>query len=132
MSINPTTALFILLCAIDELPIVSNIDGCLGHVYGCCVGFVWNQQERACVKCQNGYSGINCSEICQYPNYGEDCQNECNCTQEMCDPSKGCQDISTGNAHFSMAPDPNSDVLMFVQLLFLSLFGLLSFYMDTF
>ncbi|XP_062615249.1 uncharacterized protein LOC134276981 isoform X2 [Saccostrea cucullata] len=96
MSINPTAALFILLCAFDDLPIVSNMDGCFGHAYACCVGFVWNQEERACVKCQNGYSGINCSEICQYPNYGEDCQNECKCTQEMCDHSKGCQDISTG------------------------------------
>ncbi|XP_062610792.1 uncharacterized protein LOC134272589 [Saccostrea cucullata] len=91
MFINAIAALFILLFAIDGLPTVSNMDGCGGHAYGCCEGFIWNTEKRECVKCQNGYSGVNCSEICDYPNYGEDCQNECHCTQDICDHRKGCQ-----------------------------------------
>lgn len=47
--------------------------------------------------CIPGYSGINCTSLCPYPQYGVDCQRECNCSKDMCDVSTGCQQITTGN-----------------------------------
>lgn len=47
--------------------------------------------------CMPGYSGVNCSLQCPYPSYGVNCQKICNCIQELCDVSTGCQQTTTGN-----------------------------------
>lgn len=46
-----------------------------------------------------GYSGVNCTSLCPYPQYGVDCQQECNCSKEMCNVSTGCNSPSTGNIY---------------------------------
>lgn len=43
-----------------------------------------------------GYIGINCTTVCPYPTYGHRCQGLCDCNEEMCDVSNGCEPITTG------------------------------------
>lgn len=43
-----------------------------------------------------GYSGINCSTACPYPAYGHNCQGVCDCDEDMCNVSTGCEQIITG------------------------------------
>ena len=40
--------------------------------------------------CLPGYLGWNCSEICPHPNYGSECQEECECEERLCDVATGC------------------------------------------
>ncbi|XP_022295661.2 uncharacterized protein LOC111105593 isoform X2 [Crassostrea virginica] len=40
--------------------------------------------------CPVGLFGPNCSLPCRYPNYGLECQMECNCTDEVCHHATGC------------------------------------------
>ncbi|XP_062596687.1 uncharacterized protein LOC134258149 [Saccostrea cucullata] len=44
------------------------------------------------IQCPLGYTGLNCSMECRYPGYGKSCQEQCNCSQELCDISTGCPD----------------------------------------
>lgn len=46
--------------------------------------------------CTPGYSGVNCSLPCPYPSYGVDCQQSCNCIQNLCDVSTGCMNSNKG------------------------------------
>lgn len=46
--------------------------------------------------CMPGYSGINCTDICPYPSYGERCQKYCECSNDTCDASTGCGTFTTG------------------------------------
>lgn len=46
--------------------------------------------------CMPGYHGINCTFVCPYPSYGHGCQGLCDCNEDMCDVSNGCQPIATG------------------------------------
>lgn len=46
-------------------------------------------------ECPLGYHSFNCSEICKFPTYGEDCQHVCNCSLELCSHRVGCE-ISNG------------------------------------
>lgn len=43
-----------------------------------------------------GYFGWNCSIRCHYPNYGVDCQEICDCYEDLCDISVGCILRTTG------------------------------------
>lgn len=43
------------------------------------------------VGCPTGYFGQNCSKPCVYPSFGERCQGECKCTEEMCNIITGCK-----------------------------------------
>lgn len=48
--------------------------------------------------CLLGYTGRECSFQCQYPSYGQDCYNTCDCLKESCDFMFGCKHASdTGN-----------------------------------
>lgn len=40
--------------------------------------------------CPIGYHSINCSEICSFPSFGEDCQDICKCDIGLCDFRFGC------------------------------------------
>lgn len=46
--------------------------------------------------CMLGYDGINCTNSCPYPAYGEGCQGICYCEKDMCDVSTGCEPNTTG------------------------------------
>lgn len=39
--------------------------------------------------CPAGFYGRKCA-ACRYPNYGERCQQKCNCPEEFCDHIEGC------------------------------------------
>lgn len=41
------------------------------------------------------YIGLNCNSACPYPTYGDRCQELCDCSNEKCDVSTGCRDLST-------------------------------------
>ena len=41
--------------------------------------------------CPVGYHGIGCKTPCRYPNFGQRCQQLCNCTKDFCDPTNGCR-----------------------------------------
>lgn len=41
--------------------------------------------------CTSGYTGINCNTKCIYPQFGQNCQSFCNCTEEHCDHMDGCR-----------------------------------------
>lgn len=43
-----------------------------------------------------GYSGINCTWLCPYPQYGVKCQRTCNCSENLCNVSTGCIGSTTG------------------------------------
>lgn len=44
--------------------------------------FIWD--------CPAGFYGRKCVAVCIYPNYGERCQQKCNCPKEFCDHIEGC------------------------------------------
>lgn len=47
-------------------------------------------------ECMRGYVGLNCTEHCPYPTYGERCQGHCDCENDTCDVSTGCINLMTG------------------------------------
>lgn len=42
-----------------------------------------------------GYIGLNCSNKCPFPFYGEKCKKQCDCSNDTCDVSTGCRDLTT-------------------------------------
>lgn len=46
-------------------------------------------------ECIAGYIGLNCTERCPYPSYGDRCQGLCGCSNDTCDVSTGCLVITT-------------------------------------
>lgn len=42
------------------------------------------------LDCPLGYHNINCSEMCNFPSFGEDCQGTCRCDISHCDHRSGC------------------------------------------
>lgn len=46
------------------------------------------------------YTGLNCSIKCTYPTYGEGCQGYCDCSNNACDVSLGCIEITTSACKF--------------------------------
>lgn len=41
-------------------------------------------------ECYPGLTGIECNLKCNYPLYGKDCQQLCNCSISECDFAFGC------------------------------------------
>ncbi|XP_062571110.1 uncharacterized protein LOC134233135 [Saccostrea cucullata] len=56
----------------------------------CCSGYIWNTKAKECQGCGPGFFGINCSEKCPYPHYGDRCRYRCHCPQEICNNTNGC------------------------------------------
>eukprot|EP00105_Crassostrea_gigas_P041139 XP_019925287.1 PREDICTED: uncharacterized protein LOC109619517 [Crassostrea gigas] len=56
----------------------------------CSTDHLWDSKKLVCKECDAGFYGINCSKLCRYPNYGHECQNQCNCSQTACDHKIGC------------------------------------------
>lgn len=49
----------------------------------------WNLSE-----CLPGYYGDQCNKTCRHPNYGHNCQLNCMCEEDQCDPITGCDSKS--------------------------------------
>uniref|UniRef100_K1R8D8 Tyrosine-protein kinase receptor Tie-1 n=1 Tax=Magallana gigas TaxID=29159 RepID=K1R8D8_MAGGI len=49
-------------------------------------------------ECLPGYYGDQCNKTCRHPNYGHNCQLNCMCEEDQCDPITGCdgKNCSTG------------------------------------
>lgn len=47
-----------------------------------------------------GFNGINCTEKCPFPTYGNICQMLCKCNKDQCDVSTGCSTLSEGILDF--------------------------------
>lgn len=41
-------------------------------------------------ECLPGYYGDQCNKTCRHPNYGHNCQLNCMCEEDQCDPITGC------------------------------------------
>ncbi|XP_062581430.1 multiple epidermal growth factor-like domains protein 10 [Saccostrea cucullata] len=65
--------------------------------YFCPEDYIWDENESNCRECSPGFSGINCSQQCRYPNFGSHCQGLCNCEERLCNVSFGCSydDVTT-------------------------------------
>lgn len=57
-----------------------------------------------------GYTGMNCSSKCPYPSFGRKCQELCNCSENQCDISRGCNSLTSGNVHLDVS------VMLILQL----------------
>nr|XP_034335683.1 multiple epidermal growth factor-like domains protein 6 isoform X2 [Crassostrea gigas] len=78
------------------LMVAASNNNCEGKLHGCCEGYAFNATLDTCVECDVGFYNTTCSSPCPYPTYGRDCQNICNCTQNMCNIVQGClKDIET-------------------------------------
>lgn len=51
------------------------------------------------IECAPGYIGMNCLSKCPFPTYGTKCQEMCNCSNETCDISTGCNTARSGNIY---------------------------------
>ncbi|XP_078322639.1 uncharacterized protein LOC111104725 isoform X2 [Crassostrea virginica] len=61
----------------------------------CLTDCSWSAEENKCKDCPPGFYGIKCLSLCRYPNYGDNCQQDCsNCSEQQCDSVFGCL---TGN-----------------------------------
>lgn len=47
----------------------------------------------------SGHIGPNCTILCVYPTFGEECQGYCDCDKDVCNASTGCTNSSTGNSY---------------------------------
>ncbi|XP_056014747.1 uncharacterized protein LOC125676900 [Ostrea edulis] len=56
----------------------------------CPENYRFSFSKEKCIECDAGYHGLNCSLSCRFPNYGEDCQNLCQCRLELCSHISGC------------------------------------------
>ncbi|XP_062572140.1 uncharacterized protein LOC134234096 isoform X1 [Saccostrea cucullata] len=85
MASRTTLLGFVLLLSI--IHVVSR--QCRGS-FRCCFGYKWDETTRSCMKCDVGYTGVECDVPCPYPYYGEHCQQRCLCKKESCNISFGC------------------------------------------
>lgn len=51
------------------------------------------------IECLPGHTELDCVSKCPYPTYGKNCQGLCNCSKVLCDISRGCSAIPSGNIH---------------------------------
>ena len=58
------------------------------------VRFVWTSEKAE--TCPPGYFGYLCKAKCVYPYYGKECQGHCDCSENLCDVSHGCQPVTEG------------------------------------
>lgn len=70
--------------------------------------------------CIPGYSGINCTSLCPYPQYGVYCQRKCNCSKDMCDVSTGC--FTTGYNVLNSTAKAKAQPLQLIQFTYSSMY----------
>ena len=56
------------------------------------IQFVCASEEAE--ACPPGYFGYLCKAKCVYPYYGEECQGHCDCSENLCDVTHGCQPVT--------------------------------------
>lgn len=71
----------------------------------CCAGTYWNKEKSTCERCPVGYYGSNCSEACDFPHFGEECQGKCNCRSYQCDHITGCLEKINPSKSFLVSYD---------------------------
>lgn len=76
---------------------------CSENFKGCCLGYIWNSTINMCDKCISGYTGPNCTSICPYPTYGDNCQHICDCSKDECDYSSGCNSLTSEKQTFYLS-----------------------------
>ncbi|XP_034335682.2 multiple epidermal growth factor-like domains protein 10 isoform X2 [Magallana gigas] len=81
---------FLQLALYHYLMVAASSNNCEGKPHECCAGYTFNATLDTCVECDVGFYNTTCSSPCPYPTYGRDCQNICNCTQNMCNIVQGC------------------------------------------
>uniref|UniRef100_A0A8W8JI82 Uncharacterized protein n=1 Tax=Magallana gigas TaxID=29159 RepID=A0A8W8JI82_MAGGI len=64
---------------------------CTESITGCCDGYFWSYKNNGCESCRQGYIGKNCTTSCPYPTYGHGCQGLCDCDEDTCNVSTGCE-----------------------------------------
>ncbi|XP_048771687.2 platelet endothelial aggregation receptor 1-like [Ostrea edulis] len=69
---------------------VSKLCGSRGGIV-CCSGYQWNEAQRNCTRCMDGFYGTNCNIPCPYPMFGWRCHLECMCGSEDCHHVYGCR-----------------------------------------
>lgn len=42
-------------------------------------------------ECDPGYYWINCSKTCEYPYFGQQCEQSCSCEKHLCNVMIGCE-----------------------------------------
>lgn len=73
----------------------------------CCKSYHSNQSNpTVCTGCLSGYFGQSCIFACRYPNYGQNCQSECLCDEEICNHITGCEQKTCPKGYFG--PSCNS------------------------
>ncbi|XP_056013948.1 scavenger receptor class F member 2-like isoform X2 [Ostrea edulis] len=93
----------------------NDVPKCETGFKNCCPDYKWNVESQRCEKCLPGYLGINCSIMCLYPYYGEECQEECDCERELCDVSVGCKDVTTDKTRSSIINTVNEDGIVWLK-----------------
>ncbi|XP_078313953.1 uncharacterized protein LOC111105023 [Crassostrea virginica] len=79
---------FLLLCKLD---IITAFNCSRNPKVKCILDCVWSTHEGKCYGCPSGFYGKDCSLPYRYPNYGENCQQDCsNCSQQLCNSVVGC------------------------------------------
>ncbi|XP_056016982.1 uncharacterized protein LOC125676261 [Ostrea edulis] len=88
-----------------------------------------SEKTQLCTKCVAGYFGVNCSEICRFPNYGYDCQQKCYCGGKFCDAALGCvideESIEKEHFYYISASNPVLISIFIVLILIIFLFVIL-------
>lgn len=51
--------------------------------------------------CDPGFFETNCRAKCSYPYFGVDCQERCDCTENLCNVSIGCLTQASGSKSLS-------------------------------
>ncbi|XP_022294532.2 uncharacterized protein LOC111104724 isoform X1 [Crassostrea virginica] len=73
----------------------------------CLTDCSWSKEENKCKDCPPGFYGIKCLSLCRYPNYGDNCQQDCStCSEQQCDSVFGCLteiENDTSNQDHSLA-----------------------------
>nr|XP_034333265.1 uncharacterized protein LOC105328248 [Crassostrea gigas] len=57
----------------------------------CCDENKLDTKTNQCGACLSGYYGPNCTLPCRFPNYGPECQSECDCDKQQCNHTIGCR-----------------------------------------
>ncbi|XP_062587663.1 multiple epidermal growth factor-like domains protein 10 [Saccostrea cucullata] len=78
----------------------------------CCANYKWNNETQQCEKCLPGYSGVNCSQSCPFPFFGEGCQERCDCDNNTCDVSTDCKNVTTDGQTFPFASNATENILI--------------------
>ncbi|XP_062581455.1 multiple epidermal growth factor-like domains protein 10 isoform X2 [Saccostrea cucullata] len=73
-----------------------------------CFDSIWDDSACTCIRCRSGFFGRYCTETCRYPNYGPDCQKECQCNEEECNARTGCITHTSISGKYNLTTEVNA------------------------